>query len=161
VTDCMVQVAPSATGLRKLVEARGLVRHRRTWAKFLLDPMVVPEALSDLAVREVGRAEAMAFAGPVGEAFHFAAFAVQWLAALVGRPNWRVFAGFDGETGVSGGAVWIGEGVAWLGFAGTRAPHRGHGLQKVLLARRIEAALAAGCDLISTETGIPHPGEPG
>ena len=161
VANWIVQVAPYTEPFRELVIARGLVQHPRTWAKFILDPVVVPEAATDIDVREIGADQAMAFGEPAAEAFRLPVTLSVWLAAIVGRPGWRVFAGFDGRLVAGAAALWIADGSAWLGFAGTRSAFRGRGLQKALLARRIAAAIEAGCDLISTETGIPLPDEGG
>jgi hypothetical protein len=48
-----------------------------------------------------------------------------------------------------------------LGIGATLASHRGRGAQSALLARRTEPAIRDGCTLVTTETGVPHPGEPG
>jgi hypothetical protein len=161
VTNWLVQVAPGTEPLADLAIARGLVLHQRVWAKFVLDPVAVPPAESDIVVREIGDDEAMTFGEPVAEVFGLPPPVPEWLAHIVGRPGWRVFVGFDGRVPAGAAAVWIDGGAAWLGFAGTRKSHRGRGLQKLLLARRIAAAIDAGCDLISTETGVPLPGESG
>jgi hypothetical protein len=39
--------------------------------------------------------------------------------------------------------------------------HRRKGAQGALLAARIEAAAATGCEVVVTETGMPQEGEPG
>ena len=161
VANWIVQAAPHTEPLSRLVAERGLVRHRRTWAKFILDPAVVPEAATDIDIREIGPDNAMAFGDPSAEVFGLPMTLSPWLAAIVGRPGWRVFAGFDGGQVAGAAAIWISDGSAWLGFAVTRSAFRGRGLQKAMLARRIAAAVEAGCDLISTETGIPQPGEAG
>jgi GNAT superfamily N-acetyltransferase len=47
------------------------------------------------------------------------------------------------------------------GLGATLAEHRGQGAQTALLAARIEAAREAGAGVLTTETGIPAPGEAG
>jgi GNAT superfamily N-acetyltransferase len=83
-----------------------------------------------------------------------------WLAALAGRPRWRCFVGFDGDTPAAAGAVFSDSACAWLGIGATVGSHRKRGAQSALLAARIDAAIASGCTLLTTETGIPHGGEP-
>ena len=59
----------------------------------------------------------------------------------------------DGDEQAAAAGVYIDEGVGYLGFAATLAEHRGKGAQNALLAKRIEHARAAGCDVLVTETG--------
>jgi hypothetical protein len=68
--------------------------------------------------------------------------------------------GFDGGTPAAAGALFIDGGCAWLGIGATVGSHRKRGAQSALLAARIDAAIASGCALLTTETGIPQPGEP-
>jgi hypothetical protein len=51
--------------------------------------------------------------------------------------------------------------VGWLGIAATVPEHRRKGAQGAILAARIEAAAAAGCEVVVTETGEPVDGQPG
>ena len=44
---------------------------------------------------------------------------------------------------------------------GPALEHRGKGAQSAILAARIEAAAAAGCEIVTTETGAPRDGQPG
>ena len=80
--------------------------------------------------------------------------------ALVGRPRWRCFLGWDGAAPVAAGAIFLGDGLGWIGFGGTLASHRGRGAQQALFAARIGAGLAEGCRGFVTETGVPLEGEP-
>jgi hypothetical protein len=160
VKNWIIQVAPRADTLVGLLSARGFERHPRTWAKFIFDG-APPIVRTDLTIREIDTHHAPAFGEVASAAFGLPAPAARWIAAIVGRPNFRTFMAFAGETPVAGGTVFIKEGVAWLGFGGTLASHRGHGGQSAILATRILAALDAGIRLISTETGIPHEGEAG
>jgi GNAT superfamily N-acetyltransferase len=58
------------------------------------------------------------------------------------------------------GALFADQGAGWLGFGATLPDFRRRGAQRALLAARIELAIAAGCDLVVTETGEPQPGRP-
>ena len=160
VKNWIIQVAPGADGLARLLAERGFERHPRTWAKFVFagEP---PAPRTDLAIREIDARSGTAFGGVASAAFGLPPAAASWLGSTVGRPNFRTFMAFAGDTPVAGGSVFIKDGVAWLGFGGTLASHRGHGAQSAILAVRIRAARDAGASLISTETGIPHEGEAG
>jgi GNAT superfamily N-acetyltransferase len=83
-----------------------------------------------------------------------------WLAALPGRPRWLCFVGFDGDAPAAAGALFIDGACAWLGIGATVGSHRKRGAQSALLAARINVAIASGCTLLTTETGIPDGGEP-
>ena len=146
--------------LNALCAARGLTPHPRTWAKFIRDNRAAPVAATALAIREVGAGEGGAFGAAAAQGFGMPPVVGEWLAALAGRPRWRCFVGFDGDTPAAAGAVFIDGACAWLGIGATVGSHRKRGAQSALLAARINAAIAGGCTLLTTETGIPHGGEP-
>ncbi len=50
-------------------------------------------------------------------------------------------------------ALFVSEGVGYIGFAATLPEHRGKGAQNALLAERIDHAREMGCDVVVTETG--------
>ena len=50
--------------------------------------------------------------------------------------------------------------VGWLGFGSTLPEFRGRGGHTAMLAARIDAARAAGCTLVTTETGVQVEGLP-
>jgi hypothetical protein len=160
VKNWIIQLAPGADELARLLAARGFERHPRTWAKFIHagDP---PTSRTELIIREIDARHARAFGEVGAAAFGLPAPAAPWIASIVGGPNFRTFMAFAGETPVAGGTVFTKDGGAWLGFGGTLASHRGSGAQTAILAARIRAAQDAGARLISTETGIPHEGEAG
>ena len=160
VKNWIVQVAPGADVLAHLLAARGFERHPRSWAKFIFagEP---PAVRTDFEIREIDTRHAPAFGEVASAAFGLPPSAAPWIGAIVGRPNFRTFMGFAGETPVAGGTVFIKHGIAWLGLGGTLSSHRGHGAQGAILSARIHAAREAGAKAISTETGIPHEGEAG
>ena len=79
---------------------------------------------------------------------------------LVGRPHWHHYVARDGSTVVASATMYVREGFAWLGAAGTLASHRGRGAQGALIARRIDDASALGCHTFTTETMPDRPGKP-
>lgn len=160
VKNWIVHVAQGADLLNTLCAARGLTPHPRTWAKFIRDNRAAPVAATALAIREVGAGEGGAFGAAAAQGFGMPPVVGEWLAALAGRPRWRCFVGFDGDTPAAAGAVFIDGACAWLGIGATVGSHRKRGAQSALLAARINAAIAGGCTLLTTETGIPHGGEP-
>jgi hypothetical protein len=160
VRNWIVHAAPGLANIAALCTEQGLAPHPRTWAKFLRD--VTPHATATgLAVREVGAEFGAAFGEVAAKAFGMPPFVGSWLAGIVGRPGWRSFMAFDGQAPVATGSVYVAPPTAWLGIGATLASHRGRGAQSAILAARIAAAAEAGCSVLTTETGIPHAGEPG
>ncbi len=82
-----------------------------------------------------------------------------WLVQLRGRPGWQMYAVTDGREVVGGGCLFLSGELALLGMGCIAASHRRRGGQGALMARRIEAAIAAGARHIFTETGEPAAGE--
>lgn len=101
------------------------------------------------------------FADTAVRGYGIPTFFREWLTLLPGRESWHCFVALDGETPAGAGALFTAGEVGWLGIAGTLPEHRGKGAQSALLAARIEAAAAAGCKVVTTETGAPRDGQPG
>ncbi len=160
VRNWIVHCPEDLSELSDLCMSRGLVAHNRTWAKFLRGAEPI-EAQTSLEVREIGAADADAFGAAAAAGFGLPPIVGQWLVAIVGRPGWRCFSAFDGRDAVASGALYSSGNAAWFGIGATRPSHRRRGAQSALLAARIRAAAQAGCTLLTTETGIPHPGEAG
>ena len=129
------------------------------WTKFTRAAGDAPEAATGLRVERVdeGRAFAEAFVRGYGTPDVFG----DWVARLPGRPGWYCFAAFDGADPAGVGALYVTGTVGWLGVAATVPEHRRKGAQNAILAARIDAAAAAGCEVVATETGEPGGGEPG
>lgn len=65
--------------------------------------------------------------------------------------NWRLFlARVDGEPAAAA-ALRLGDGIGYLATASTLPRFRGLGCQTALVAGRIEAASAAGCELVASQ----------
>jgi hypothetical protein len=62
----------------------------------------------------------------------------KWFAALFGRPGWRLYLAYDGETPIASGAAFAQHGVAWFGMDATLTDFRRRGAQTALISRRIE-----------------------
>jgi hypothetical protein len=161
VKNWIVHVTPESHNLAVLCKERGFVPHTRTWAKFVRDASAPAKIATDLAVREVGAAYAEAFGQTAVKGFGMPPIVGNWLATIPGRPNWHCFLGFDGEMPVAAGALYVKDKVGWIGIGATLESHRGRAAQQAILAARIAAGIKAGCDIFTTETGIPHEGEAG
>jgi GNAT superfamily N-acetyltransferase len=124
------------------------------WAKFQRGLENPPGGGTELRVAQVGAgAEAEAFADVFVRAYGTPELFRDWLARVPGRPGWRCFVAFDGETPAATGALYAKDGVGWLGVAATLPEHRRRGAQGAILAARIQAAAEEGCEVVVTETG--------
>ena len=159
VKNWIVHVPDGALELAAACAARGLTPHPRTWAKFVRDGKPPLAAATAFAVREVDGGAGREFGAAAAQGFGMPPVVGEWLAALPGRRRWRCFAAFEGDRAVAAGAMFVNGTAAWLGIGATLASHRGRGAQSALLAARIDAAIRSGCTVLTTETGMPQPGE--
>jgi GNAT superfamily N-acetyltransferase len=145
-------------GLGAELEGRGFAADYG-WMKFSRG--VRPrEARSDLDVRPVGQEHADDFAVVVTDGYALPEWAKPLAANVVGRPGWSCYVAYDGGEPAGAGALYVHEGVGWLGYAATRPGYRGRGAQSAILAARIEDARKQGCSIVVTETGAMEEGRP-
>lgn len=130
------------------------------WAKFRRGPDRPPAEPGELRVERVGGPEASAFAEIFIRGYGVPEQMHGWLAQLPDREGWDCFAAYDGAVPVATGALYVTKGVGWLGIAATLPEHRRRGAQTALLSARIDAAAAAGCEVVVTETGELVEGKP-
>lgn len=130
------------------------------WAKVYRQPDMNLHAATDLRIEAIGADHAADFARIVTAAFQMPPFLQPWLMNIVGRTGWQQYLAFDGKTSVGAGALYIKDRIAWLGIASTLGTHRNRGSQRAIMAARIRAAAAAGCDWVITETGEDRPDSP-
>jgi hypothetical protein len=110
------------------------------------------EARTDLRVDVIGPEHAAGFAAVNVAAWGVPEVLSHWFAATIGRPGWRHYAAFDGDDPVATGALFVSDGIGWLGYAATLPTHRNRGGQGAIMARRIADAAELGCDVVHTET---------
>lgn len=70
------------------------------------------------------------------------------------HPQWRSYVAYIDGQRAAGAQVRIDGGTGSLWMAGTLPQFRGRGAQSALIARRAADALAAGCDLLVTQTDV-------
>lgn len=157
----IVHVTPASHNLAKLCAARGLVPHRRTWAKFVRDALPPMRVETGLEIREIGPEHSEAFGQTAVKGFGMPPLVGKWLAAVAGRANWHCFLALDGETPVGTGALYVRDRIGWIGVGATLESHRGRRAQQAILSARIAKGIERGCEYFTTETGIPHEGEAG
>jgi hypothetical protein len=155
VRNWVVQVPEGEKSLEALCNARDLVPHRRVWAKFIRRPGVVT-AQTSLEVRMIGREQAPAF-GEIAAAARRGCVAVgaRWPASLdlLHGVRWR-------DAGRNGSAF-RGRHIGLARRRGSACGLSPAGRAVRSLAARINYATANGVRILTTETGVPHPGESG
>ncbi|MDX6480829.1 MAG: hypothetical protein QOG85_1339 [Gaiellaceae bacterium] len=118
------------------------------------------EARTDLRVEAVGPEHAAGFAAVNVAAWRVPDALSHWFAGSVGRAGWRHYVAFDGDDPVSTGALFVSDGMGWLGFGATLPTHRNRGGQGAIMARRIADAAELGCEVVHTETAAETPEAP-
>jgi GNAT superfamily N-acetyltransferase len=150
---------------RTAVVSDWLQRHAMTasgtgWAKFQREATpIIQTRTSTVDIRLADAANADAFGAVVQAGFGLPADTAKWFAALSGRPGWKLYLAYEGETPVASGAAFASQGVAWFGIDATLADHRRRGAQTTLIHRRIEDGRGAGLTGFTAETGRPAAGE--
>ena len=130
------------------------------WAKFRRGLDELPEETGELRVERVDGLAASTFADVFIRCYGVPELMRDWLAQLPDRDGWDCFVAYDGNVPAATGALYITQGVGWLGIAATLPEHRRRGAQTALLSARIRAAAGAGCAVVVTETGELLDGKP-
>lgn len=153
-----IHVSPyaGAEDLERTLLEQGFARPaRRSWAKMVRGTEPAPGFETSLDVREAAPAELGGMAAAICEAYGMPAMFAPWFESVGQRPTWRAFVARVDDRVVGGGLLFLQDGSAWFGADGVLPAFRGRHAHRLLIARRIEAALAAGCRRIYTETGEP------
>lgn len=153
-TTFYVAVAPDAQPqeLPNWLHARGL-EPGWGWMVFRRGVQELPHAPTDLRLVEVTTdAQAAAFARIVRVGYDLPEACEHALAAMHAS-GWGCWLALDGETSAGAAALYVDDGVGYLGMAATAPEHRGRGAQSALLAARIARAAELGCHTLVTETG--------
>lgn len=148
---------PSDAGDRLL--GRGF-RHVTNWVRAIRGAEPPPRIATALQIRRIDGGDARSFGRILCSVFKYPSDIDEWVAASVGRKGWSHYCAFDGDVPVATGAMFIRDDVAWLGFAATLPSHQKRGAQGAIMARRIDEAVAYGCQLLVTETGEDRPEKP-
>lgn len=156
-----VVVAPHAAppALTDWLEERGFAARFRD-AKWARGTETIPDISTHLRIAQIGPEQATSFARVAGTVFGESPEHWPWIAATVGQPGWRHYLAMDGDEPVATAAMFVHGEAGWAGWGTTLETHRGRGAQGALLARRIRDAAAAGCRLITSETGEDSPDDP-
>jgi hypothetical protein len=142
----------AAAELAARLEARGF-EPGYAWMKFRRGVESPPPVETALRVEEIGAEHGSAFGSVVARGYGLPDGAAEWLGLAAGTPGFRLFLARAGDEPAGAGALFVGEGIGWLGLAATVPEHRRKGAQGAILAERFHAAAAAGLRELATETG--------
>ena len=138
--------------LARALTARGM-RPYNNWIRLSRDVIGIPTPpTTDLDVREIGRASALAYGAIVSTAFGYPPAVAPLAGQAISRPGWRHYLAYDGEVPAAAAAMYLAGDTAWFGFAATDAAYRNRGAQQTLVVRRLQDAADAGCARVSVET---------
>jgi GNAT superfamily N-acetyltransferase len=121
------------------------------WMKFgrgLEEPESVD---TDLVVREA--VEGAEVAAVVAAGYGVPESVAAAFEPLTRLEEWHCFVATLGNEPVGTGALFVHEGVGWLGAAATLPDKRRLGAQNALLAARVARGREAGCEALTVETG--------
>lgn len=156
-----IGVSPfAAPELRARLEARGF-EPGYAWMKFRRGVVEQPPSVeTELRVEEIGAEHGPAFGSVVARAYGLPDTSAEWLGSVAGAPGFRPFLAWAGDEPAGAGALFVGDGIGWLGLAATVPEHRRKGAQGAILAARLRAAAAAELGELATETGERLPDRP-
>lgn len=136
----------------------GTFFHHLKWARGA-EPVSVPE--HGLRVENVGPGQGDEWATLAARIFESPEGHADWSKRVVGRPGWFHYLAHEGNQPIAVGCMFVLDGAAWLGSAGTLARHRRRGAHRALLAQRVRDGLEHGAELFTLETGPDWPDLPG
>jgi len=132
---------------------RGMrVSRRDRWVKFYRGVEPPPETPTDFRVECIDKKDASLWVVTAHDACYLHRALQLWMSLVVGRPGWRHYLAYDGDFAVACGALYVRDGVGWLGFGGTRRGYQKRGAQSAIIAARIRDAAAMGARLLTVET---------
>jgi hypothetical protein len=106
----------------------------------------------DVEVREAGPDDAAVLAEILTTAHGLPPAAEPLVGAVLGRAGWTHYlAVIDGRP-VGAAALYVRDGMGWLGLGGTVVASRNRGVHRALIARRCGDAAALGCTLAVSES---------
>jgi hypothetical protein len=113
-----------------------------------------------LRVEAVGPEQAHALARLCCDNFSMPDTLLPLLSLGVSAPGWRRWLALDGDVAVGGSMSFVAttpggdETIGWLGWTSVAPSHRGRWVHAGIVAKQLEDCFAAGCDWVTTETGV-------
>lgn len=145
---------PEPSGLLQYLNARRFYQSSFATVLYGLTAHVRALLFSEMLVREVPPDEFARLMVEIdGTPEAERGFMLQLRAAEFAH-DWRGYVAFVDGLPAARAALWMGAGVAVLGFAETRPEYRSRGCQTALIRQRIADAAHAGCDLVISQTAV-------
>jgi GNAT superfamily N-acetyltransferase len=154
-----IEVSPLArpSDLPGRITARGLACEGRgtfkMWRKVDRPPAVAP----GIEVRRLGLHDTDAITAlnvAAWGAWSMPVSMKDWFGATVGNDGVRHYGAFDAERLVATGALFIGDGLGWLGFDATHPRYQGQKLRQAVSSVRMAEAAAEGCQIVHAESAV-------
>jgi GNAT superfamily N-acetyltransferase len=154
VAQAVVQLPPGTevAPLTDWLAAAGFAPSRR-WVKLWHDLEDIPDPATSLRIERIGPDRAAEFTAVCIAAFEIPDVLAPLLGPIVGAPGWSHYIGYDDDQPVAAGALYVEDGLGWLGWGSTLESHRGRGGQSAIFAARMRDARELGCRMVVTETG--------
>lgn len=158
----MVQVSPAAfpEKNKELFIKNGFVRHNQ-WAKSYkkhIDKIEIPE--SELVIEDLNLSNVEEFDNVIKEAFEFDGGTHLFISRTYKRPGWKHYLARDNGKAIAAASLFTCGKFASLAICGTIPEARGKGAQSLLIARRLNDAFKAGCEIAVVETSEDLPDKP-
>ncbi len=154
-----IEVAPIArpAELSGWITTRGLASEGLGTFKMWRRTERPPAIAADIEVRRLGPADVDALT-----AINIAAWGAwsmpvsmnAWFGATLGYDGVRHYGIFDADRLVATGALFIGEGLGWLGFDATHPRYRGRRLRQAISSVRMVDAASEGCSIVHVESAV-------
>jgi hypothetical protein len=155
-----IEMTPMAgpAALAGWIEDQGLVCDDLGTFKMWRTAEHPPAADPDIDVRRLGPGDSDALAAisvAAWGAWSMPVSMAAWFGATVGLDGVQHYGAFDQDRLVATGALFIGDGVGWLGFDATHPRYQGRKLRQALSTSRMIDALAHGCRVVHAESSLP------
>jgi hypothetical protein len=117
-----------------------------------------PPAAPDIEVRRLGLADRDALTAvnvAAWGAWSMPVSMADWFGATVGSDGVHHYGVFEADRLVATGALFIGDGIGWLGFDATHPRHQGKKLRQAISTARMIDAFEQGCTIVHAESAFP------
>jgi hypothetical protein len=161
VKNFALQISPEANPpeLHNWLADHGL-EIRDSWSKMYRPATPVDQIKTDLRIERIDKSRADLFGQTACNGFGMPDTLSPMVGGPVGLPDWFHYIAFDGSTPAAVAALFVRNGVGWLGIAATLPDYRNRGAQGALMTRRIQDGIDQGCDFLITETWKEIPEKP-
>jgi hypothetical protein len=117
-----------------------------------------PAVARDIEVRKLGVADTDAVTAinvAAWGAWSMPVSMAAWFGATVGRDGVQHYGAFDEGRLVATGALFVGDGVGWLGFDATNPRYQGRKFRQAISTARMIDAAEQGCQVVHAESALP------